>query len=74
MSSSSYLHVTLVDRDTDSPVVIARSKIISAEGYKVYSGRPGAMIPCIKVHILGRAPIIVQLEPTLENLRSIMPL
>lgn len=66
--------LTVKEFDTTNTIVIARNKVISAEPVKVYINGQSTMGSKVKLSILGRPSIIVDVEPTQEVLQSMMPL
>ena len=67
--------VTISDYETGNAVLLARDKIIAIEPLKVYS-REGhqKMDNRIRVRLYNGLKYIVDAEPTLENMQSLMPL
>jgi hypothetical protein len=67
--------VQVQDYETGNTILLARDKIIAIEPLKVYS-REGhqKMDDRIRVRLYNGLKYIVDAEPTLENMQSLMPL
>ena len=67
--------VTISDYETGNAVLLARDKIIAIEPLKVYSKEGHQkMDNRIRVRLYNGLKYIVDAEPTLENMQSLMPL
>jgi hypothetical protein len=67
--------VQVKDYETGNTVLLARDKIITIAPMKVYSPKGHCkMDNRIRVHLYNGVKVIVDAEPTLENMQSLMPL